>query len=536
MELSPGHPTHQAMKTHLRRLLPLLLLLALVLAGRSTTGTEESLEFVSPSTGKKFIRWYGVSGWTYFVQVSDPADHLKTWTFAPAIEGGNNGTISYEIDEPPSGLPDKGFFRLKYTDQELTAGETVDTADFDGDGISNKDEVEPPEGVAQTDPLNPDTDGDGLPDGWELAHGLNPNDSADAANLFPGSNLTNLQAFNAGVQANPNATPNNKDGDGLANDIDADPNDGVINWRRTSEPRFLVVELPVGDLDGLTFDDLSENGTVLFTKHVANSPDTRVLIDKNLGFHSLSYSPPDLVSPVGYFGACAPNLIGDQVLGIRLGDIVQQDCTWDPSTQTFTPFTVDWYIDDIRDSRAGFQVERSYDPLTFDNVLRTPQGYLPDSEDIGWGDARIEKNKNIVGEHGYWKYTAESPCYGTKNSLPETSVARSATLVQYEVDPETEQPTLAHTWNPVAGSTRLLVSENNGEYVKSNLACGGTHRPIGVTSQGWVASASEIWSNGTWKPLKDLLEGTMPQQATLLGILDTGLGVAKIRYETGLQR
>jgi len=118
------------MNTNLRRLLPLVLLLALVLTGHSTTGIDESLEFVSPPTGKKFIRWHGVPGWTYFVQVSDPADHLKTWTFAPIIEGGNNEPISYEIDEPPEGLPDKGFFRLKYTDQVPGPDETLDTARY----------------------------------------------------------------------------------------------------------------------------------------------------------------------------------------------------------------------------------------------------------------------------------------------------------------------------------------------------------------------------------------------------------------------
>jgi len=511
------------MRSLLRRI-PLFAL-GIAFVSAEPPGIDQSLEFVTPPTGAMFIRWHGKPGRSYFVQVSDPANHLNTWHFATIIEAGNDHDISYQVD----GTADKGFLRLKYTDQVPGLGETLDTADFDGDGISNWYEIN----IYHTDPLNPDTDGDGIPDGWEIAHGLNPNNSSDAATIFPGSNLTNLQAFNAGVQANPNATPTDKDGDGVANDDDADPNDTVINWRHTSEPRFLVVDLPVGDLDGLTFDDLSDSGTVLFTKRVANSPDTRILIDKNLSFHSLSCYPPDLTSPIGYFGACAPNLIGDQVLGTRLGDNGDQDCTWDPITQTFNPFTVDWYIDDIRDSRADFQVERSYDPLTFDDVLRTPQGYLPDSEDSGWGDARIEKNGNIVAEHGYWRYSADSPYYGSNNSLPETSVARSATLVQYEVNPETGLPTLAHTWNLVAGSTRLLVSGNNGEFVKSSLACGGSHRPIGVTSQGWVASASEIWSNGTWKSLKDLLGETAPQQATLLGILDTGLGVARIQYETG---
>jgi len=166
-------------------------------------GIDQDLELVTYPSGEHVIVWYGHAGSSYFLQVSDPADHLNKWHWANIIEGGEDHNISHQVE----GTADKGFFRLKYTDQVPGPGETLDTADFDGDGITNKDEVEPPEGVAQTDPLNPDTDGDGLPDGWELAHGLNPNDSADAANLFAGSSVTNLEAYNAGVQANPNATP-----------------------------------------------------------------------------------------------------------------------------------------------------------------------------------------------------------------------------------------------------------------------------------------------------------------------------------------
>lgn len=46
-----------------------------------------------------------------------------------------------------------------------------------------------------------DSDGDGVPDGWEVAYGLNPTRS-DSAALVPNSGLTYLQAYLAGV--NPN--------------------------------------------------------------------------------------------------------------------------------------------------------------------------------------------------------------------------------------------------------------------------------------------------------------------------------------------
>lgn len=66
-----------------------------------------------------------------------------------------------------------------------------------------------------TDPMSPDTDGDGLLDGWEAAHGLDPlvpsgDDGADAD--VDGDGLTNIQEQRRGTDPwNPDT-----DGDGLS--------------------------------------------------------------------------------------------------------------------------------------------------------------------------------------------------------------------------------------------------------------------------------------------------------------------------------
>jgi hypothetical protein len=46
---------------------------------------------------------------------------------------------------------------------------------------------------------NPDTDGDGMPDAWEITHSLDPNSPADAGQDADGDDLTNFQEFLAGT-------------------------------------------------------------------------------------------------------------------------------------------------------------------------------------------------------------------------------------------------------------------------------------------------------------------------------------------------
>lgn len=146
----------------------LLLLTGAAMLRAQQNGIEQNLDIVTMPAGEKVIVWYGHVGRSYFVQVSDPSDHLNKWTWAPIIEGGNDRDISHEV----GGTADKGFFRLKYTDQVPGPGENLDTADFDGDGISNFDEVN----ICFTDPLNPDCDGDGYTDGEEITASTDPLD------------------------------------------------------------------------------------------------------------------------------------------------------------------------------------------------------------------------------------------------------------------------------------------------------------------------------------------------------------------------
>lgn len=162
-------------------------------------GIDQDSELVVVGSDK-FLRWYGHDARTYFVQVSDPNDHLNTWTWAPIIESGNDEFISYEVD----GTADKGFFRLKYTDQVPGANETLESADFDNDGISNWEEI----AYYLTDPLNADTDGDEMLDGWEVLYSLNPTSILDRLLDLDGDGLSNIDEYHGCT------SPINSDSDG----------------------------------------------------------------------------------------------------------------------------------------------------------------------------------------------------------------------------------------------------------------------------------------------------------------------------------
>lgn len=94
----------------------ILLLVALIPSASITAqnnGIPQSSEFLIIPTGDKFPRWHGHAGRSYFIQVSDAENPLETWSWVPIIESGNDSDISYEV----GGTAEKGFYRLKYTDQ-----------------------------------------------------------------------------------------------------------------------------------------------------------------------------------------------------------------------------------------------------------------------------------------------------------------------------------------------------------------------------------------------------------------------------------
>ena len=113
--------------------------------------------------------------------------------------------------------------------------------DPDSDGLTNLQEYQ-----YGTNSQNPDTDGDGMPDGWEVAHSLDP--LANDAGLDPDTDgLTNLQEYQNG------SDPRSGDSD----------NDGMPDaWEVEHDLNPMLDDTGLDpDSDGLTNHQEYQNGT-----------------------------------------------------------------------------------------------------------------------------------------------------------------------------------------------------------------------------------------------------------------------------------
>ncbi len=155
-------------------LLTCLLWSAPALCGQTVTDTNNGVCLSADGgTGAFTLSWYGRHNRVYFPEGSE---ELVTWTPLPVYEVGLGAVLTYGLS---TNAP-RYFLRLRYSDDP----------DYDHDGLSNLEEL-----ALETSPTGADSDGDGIPDGWERAHGLDPRNSNDAAAFPPGGNQTYLTLF-----------------------------------------------------------------------------------------------------------------------------------------------------------------------------------------------------------------------------------------------------------------------------------------------------------------------------------------------------
>jgi|GEM_PF-5977650 len=91
--------------------------------------------------------------------------------------------------------------------------------------------------------FDPDSDGDGMPDWWELQHGLNPNNSWDYLGNEDGDGLTNLDEYRLNLDPNDSANPDiDTDGDAIPDSIELEyslnPNDASDAFEDADGDRY----------------------------------------------------------------------------------------------------------------------------------------------------------------------------------------------------------------------------------------------------------------------------------------------------------
>ncbi|MCH2170734.1 hypothetical protein MK489_08105 [Myxococcota bacterium] len=103
-------------------------------------------------------------------------------------------------DQDEDGIPDA---------QDLFPGDPSESSDLDGDGVG--------------DVADPDRDGDGIPNDWELTFGFDPSDASDAGFDSDGDGYNNLEEFVGDLH------PWDRDGDRVADASDVFP-DNPREW------------------------------------------------------------------------------------------------------------------------------------------------------------------------------------------------------------------------------------------------------------------------------------------------------------------
>ena len=156
----------------MRRLLLALLWLGMPVSAQTASQPNEGSRVTYDSTNNVFtLSWWGRSGKSYFIQHTDD---FVTWGYYPVIIVGQDAVASmnFQTNAP------RYFLRLEI----------------------------------EADPFNTDSDGDGIPDGWEVLHGLNPHFALDASATSAAGELTNLQKYQYGLDP----TKLDSDGDGFS--------------------------------------------------------------------------------------------------------------------------------------------------------------------------------------------------------------------------------------------------------------------------------------------------------------------------------
>ncbi len=172
------------------------------------SGDGFSPQFITSTQKVVVARWYHIVGLlrgTGSNQAEIWIDGAKTGEGTLNYPSSHSGDLSIGRWRAPDFDFDGRLDDVRLYDYALSSNEvaTIYNTDTDGDGLINLAELN----TYGTDPENPDTDGDTLPDGWEVQHGSNPS-VVDPLGDADSDGFSNLEEYIQALSAGPFGTVN----------------------------------------------------------------------------------------------------------------------------------------------------------------------------------------------------------------------------------------------------------------------------------------------------------------------------------------
>jgi hypothetical protein len=464
---------------------------------------NEGLQVTAGTQAGDFtLSWWGKAGRTYFIQQSFD---LMTWQYVPVVVSGAADVCGMNFTCSDF----RQFWRLRYTDQAYT-GEVQD-ADFDGDGLTNLEELttyhsdpfewdtdqdglgdEEEVNTYFTDPASADTDGDALDDYWEVQNSLDPN-SATGVN---------------GAQGDP-------DGDNLDNQTErmlsfTDPHDGdTDDDTLTDGAEYLIYHTSphYADTDG---DDLTDAAEINIHTTDPNNSDTDgdEMHDGWEIEHSL-----DPKSAVGINGA-EGDPDADQLTNLEEyyfysnpHDSDSDDDSLSDYAEVYEYYTAVWNADtDLDGLNDGLEILTWHtDPFNSDSDSDTltdgeevfahgtnpldvdtdgdwmwddwelSEGFNPASGSDAWLDADGDGLSNVTEflfkDDGYDPHVADSAGFDWQGDGDRDGLTNQQELVTYHTNPtqpDTDGDTLEDGWEIEYGMSAIV--NNNTDAINGNDA------------------------------------------------------------------
>lgn len=139
--------------------------------------------------------------------------------------------------------------------------------DWDSDGLTNG-----AEGSYSCSPLDPDSEDDGMPDGWEVQYGLNPTNGMDAGGQDDSDRYSNLDEYYWGTDPKSGSSLLQFDGHHSGG-----PTNAVLNWNSITGRLYSLYLAAGGYSNGMPWSPMAA------FSNVAGAQGTMIYTDQNVG-------------------------------------------------------------------------------------------------------------------------------------------------------------------------------------------------------------------------------------------------------------